>query len=153
MSASPPALLTAGAGEGTDLRRDARRWRPATGVLHVTAQAAACDDDPASSTRPATSAGRTGGCPFGSGRTEGTRWRWCCSAERGTLRRVRVDIDASRCQGHGRCYELAPRVFGEDDEGYGVVRVHEVGADQQSDVRLADLNCPEGAVLITADAP
>lgn len=56
-------------------------------------------------------------------------------------------IDPGRCQGHGRCYELAPQVFGEDDEGYGTV-LHEgtVPAAARDDARLAEANCPEAAV-------
>ncbi len=65
--------------------------------------------------------------------------------------RVRVQIDETRCQGHGRCYELAPDVFGEDAEGYGVVLQHDVPAASQDDVRLAELNCPELAVLLAED--
>ncbi len=34
---------------------------------------------------------------------------------------VKVQIDSGRCQGHGRCYDLAPELFGADDEGYGQV--------------------------------
>lgn len=47
VSASPPELLLDGAGDGTDLTRSLR-LDPAVaeGVLHVTAQAASCDDDP-----------------------------------------------------------------------------------------------------------
>ncbi|MGH9060401.1 MAG: ferredoxin, partial [Acidimicrobiales bacterium] len=36
---------------------------------------------------------------------------------------MRVQIDSQRCQGHGRCYSLAPDVYDCDDEGYGTVRV------------------------------
>jgi thiol-disulfide isomerase/thioredoxin len=46
VSASPPDLLREGAGESSDLRRTLR-LRNGQGVLHITAQAAACDDDPA----------------------------------------------------------------------------------------------------------
>jgi thiol-disulfide isomerase/thioredoxin len=46
VSASPPALLREGAGESSDLQRRLR-LRDGEGVLHITAQAAACDDDPA----------------------------------------------------------------------------------------------------------
>lgn len=63
---------------------------------------------------------------------------------------MRVAIDAARCQGHGRCYELAPEVFAEDEDGYGVVRTDGDVPDQcEEDVRLADLNCPEAAVVVT----
>ncbi len=48
VSASPPGLLVDGAGGGTELTRTLRLDPDvAEGVLHVTAQAASCDDDPA----------------------------------------------------------------------------------------------------------
>jgi ferredoxin len=34
---------------------------------------------------------------------------------------VKVQIDARSGQGHGRCYDLAPGLFGGDDEGCGAV--------------------------------
>jgi thiol-disulfide isomerase/thioredoxin len=46
VTASPPALLVTGGGPGTELEREIV-LAPGTGVLNVTAQAAACDDDPA----------------------------------------------------------------------------------------------------------
>ncbi|MDO8122022.1 NHL domain-containing thioredoxin family protein [Isoptericola sp. b490] len=47
VSASPPELLADGVGEATDLVRTLRLSPDVTeGVLHVTAQAASCDDDP-----------------------------------------------------------------------------------------------------------
>ncbi|MCL1899154.1 MAG: NHL domain-containing thioredoxin family protein [Promicromonosporaceae bacterium] len=47
VSATPPALLLAGAGDGVDLSRDLLiNPEVAAGVLHVTAKAASCDDDP-----------------------------------------------------------------------------------------------------------
>lgn len=48
VSSTPPGLLSAGAGKGTDLSRDlvlGEEFRE--GVLHVSAMAASCDDDPA----------------------------------------------------------------------------------------------------------
>jgi thiol-disulfide isomerase/thioredoxin len=47
VSASPPELLRAGAGDSAGLRRELLLGDATEGVLHVTAQAAACDDDPA----------------------------------------------------------------------------------------------------------
>jgi ferredoxin len=62
-------------------------------------------------------------------------------------RAVRVQIDPGRCQGHGRCYDLAPGLFGEDDEGYGTVLCDgAVPPDQAHDARLAVSNCPERAI-------
>jgi thiol-disulfide isomerase/thioredoxin len=46
VTASPPDLLRDGTGESTVLERTLR-LRQGQGVLHITAQAAACDDDPA----------------------------------------------------------------------------------------------------------
>ncbi|MEV0161397.1 ferredoxin [Nonomuraea fuscirosea] len=60
---------------------------------------------------------------------------------------MKLHIDPERCQGHGRCYDLAPQLFGEDDEGYGrVLGDGLVAPDQERDARLAVVNCPEQAI-------
>ena len=60
---------------------------------------------------------------------------------------MEVKINAELCQGHGRCYDLAPGLFGYDDEGYGqVLDDGTVPPDQEHAARLAVLNCPEHAV-------
>jgi ferredoxin len=65
---------------------------------------------------------------------------------------VRVQISSERCQGHGRCYDLAPELFGEDDEGYGTVLGDgTVPVDQEEAARLAVANCPERAVSLTEE--
>jgi ferredoxin len=62
---------------------------------------------------------------------------------------VKISIDQGRCQGHGRCYDLAPTLFGEDDEGYGTVLGDgTVPAGREHDARLATANCPERAITI-----
>lgn len=61
--------------------------------------------------------------------------------------RIRYDRDA--CQGHGRCYSLAPEVFDSDEEGYAVLKITgEVPAALEGDARLAADNCPEFAIEI-----
>jgi ferredoxin len=66
---------------------------------------------------------------------------------------VKVHIDAGRCQGHGRCYDLAPEVFGEDDEGYGqVLGDGLVPPAAWPQARLAALNCPEAAIDVAEEA-
>jgi ferredoxin len=64
---------------------------------------------------------------------------------------VRVQIDAGRCTGHGRCYDLVPDLFGEDEEGYATLTVLAAGGQvpegREDDVRLAAANCPESAIL------
>jgi ferredoxin len=60
---------------------------------------------------------------------------------------VKVHIDAALCQGHGRCYDLAPDAFGEDDEGYGtVLNGGLVPVGSQTQAALAVTNCPERAI-------
>jgi ferredoxin len=62
---------------------------------------------------------------------------------------VKVQIDSDRCQGHGRCYDLAPDLFGADDEGYGLVLGDGlVSPDRAQEARLAAANCPESAVIV-----
>jgi ferredoxin len=62
---------------------------------------------------------------------------------------MRVTIDESRCQGHGRCFSIAPDLFESDDLGNGVVlRDGTVAPDQERQARLAVANCPEGAVSV-----
>jgi ferredoxin len=60
--------------------------------------------------------------------------------------RIRLDNDA--CQGHGRCYSLAPELFDADDEGYAVLKVDdgEVPPGQEGNAVLAADNCPEFAI-------
>lgn len=66
---------------------------------------------------------------------------------------MRVSIDPDRCQGHGRCYDLAPELFHDDDEGYGKVNGDgTVPADRVQQARKAAANCPERAVLVAEEA-
>jgi len=63
---------------------------------------------------------------------------------------VKVQIDQERCQGHGRCYDLAPGLFGDDEEGYGqVLGDGTVSPEQERAARLAVVNCPERAIEVT----
>jgi ferredoxin len=60
---------------------------------------------------------------------------------------VKVQINSQLCQGHGRCYDLAPSLFGDDDEGYGqVLGDGIVPLGEEQDARLAVANCPERAI-------
>jgi ferredoxin len=62
---------------------------------------------------------------------------------------VKARIDAGLCQGHGRCYDLAPDLFGEDEEGYGEMLGDDVVPPQmEDDARRAALNCPEHAIVL-----
>jgi ferredoxin len=62
---------------------------------------------------------------------------------------VRVKVDSDKCQGHNRCYSLAPELFEVDDFGYATeVGDGTVPAEQESQARLAAANCPEFAITI-----
>ncbi|MFG6198391.1 ferredoxin [Nonomuraea sp. JJY05] len=66
---------------------------------------------------------------------------------------MKVQIDPGRCQGHGRCYDLAPGLFGEDGEGYGqVVGDGVVPPGEEPAARLALANCPERAIDLVEEA-
>ena len=62
---------------------------------------------------------------------------------------MKLSIDMDRCTGHGRCYTLAPEVFGADDAGYTLLLVDgDVPADLEAKARQASLNCPERAITV-----
>jgi ferredoxin len=62
---------------------------------------------------------------------------------------VKLQIDPAVCQGHGRCYDLAPDLFGDDDEGFGqVLGDGIVPPDKEQEARLAVANCPERAISL-----
>jgi ferredoxin len=66
---------------------------------------------------------------------------------------MKVHIDAGCCQGHGRCYDLAPGLFSDDEEGYGTVRGDgTVPSGKEHDAQLAAANCPEHAIAISEDS-
>lgn len=62
---------------------------------------------------------------------------------------MRVVVDGERCQGHNRCYALAPELFDVDDYGQAVVIGEGTVTDELADkAHLAVANCPEYAISI-----
>ena len=63
---------------------------------------------------------------------------------------MKITFDQAKCQGHGRCYALAPTVFDSDDEGYAVPLLENgvVPPELESAARLAADNCPEYAITV-----
>ena len=62
---------------------------------------------------------------------------------------MRVHVQPDKCQGHNRCYSIAPELFVVDDLG----NASEIGdgtvpADLEDKARLAVANCPEFAIVI-----
>ena len=63
---------------------------------------------------------------------------------------MRIRVDPARCQGHSRCYAIAPDLFDIDDYGLSSARHNgDVPADREHEARLAVRNCPEHALAIT----
>ena len=66
---------------------------------------------------------------------------------------MRVHVDQDKCQGHNRCYSLAPELFDVDDYG----NAHElndgvVAEGLEDKARHAAANCPEYAIVVEEDA-
>jgi ferredoxin len=65
---------------------------------------------------------------------------------------VKIRVDQEKCQGHNRCYALAPELFDVDDYGYAKeINDGVVPAELEDKARLAVANCPEYAIELTED--
>ena len=62
---------------------------------------------------------------------------------------MHVAIDAERCQGHARCWELCPEVFTLDEVGHGTVLIPDVPLSLEESVAKAAANCPERAIVVS----
>lgn len=66
---------------------------------------------------------------------------------------MKMEIDAHRCSGHGRCYVIAPDLFTDDDAGYGqVVGEGQVDEANHAGAERAAAGCPEQAIHIDRDS-
>ena len=61
---------------------------------------------------------------------------------------MRVLVDDDVCGGHGVCCAICPDVFELTDDGYATVRVTDVPAPLEDDVRAAVNQCPTRAISI-----
>lgn len=60
---------------------------------------------------------------------------------------VKLLVDEERCQGHGRCYAIAPDLFEiTDDYGHAAAVEAEVPDDLTEDAKDAVDSCPERAI-------
>jgi ferredoxin len=63
-----------------------------------------------------------------------------------------VRVNQALCQGHSRCYALAPELFSVDDYGLSsAVDGGAIPAELEDKARLAVANCPEYAIEIVED--
>ncbi len=62
---------------------------------------------------------------------------------------MKIRLDREACQGHNRCYALAPELFDVDDEGYAVLLVTgDVPTTLEDKAQLCADNCPEFAIEV-----
>lgn len=61
-----------------------------------------------------------------------------------------IRVDAEKCQGHNRCYAIAPELFDVDDYGAATeLNDGVVPEGLEEKAELAEANCPEHAITIT----
>jgi len=64
---------------------------------------------------------------------------------------MKIKYDSSKCEGHNRCYSLAPEIWDVDDEGYAILTIEgDVPAELEEKAQLTADNCPEYAIEIEA---
>jgi ferredoxin len=61
---------------------------------------------------------------------------------------MRAIVDHERCNGHGRCFAVAPHLFDVDDDGYSVVDELAISVDDEDDAREAAGACPSQAIQL-----
>jgi ferredoxin len=61
-------------------------------------------------------------------------------------------VDQDRCEGHNRCYSIAPDLFELDDLGMSsATGSGKVPSGMEAAARRAEANCPEHAVIVSSD--
>lgn len=63
---------------------------------------------------------------------------------------MKIRIDPALCAGHARCWETAPGLLVDDEDGRGAVRdpAASIPAALEEDARKAASVCPERAVIL-----
>jgi ferredoxin len=65
---------------------------------------------------------------------------------------MKIKVESEKCQGHNRCFVVAPDLFELDEYGYA----HEVNEGvvppgEEEKARLAVANCPEQAIIVVEE--
>ncbi|MEZ0355237.1 ferredoxin [Mycobacterium sp. SA01] len=64
---------------------------------------------------------------------------------------MRVRLERAKCAGHAQCYAVNPDLFPIDDDGYSVLKPHEVDPADAGVIRDGASSCPELALIIEDD--
>ena len=64
---------------------------------------------------------------------------------------MKLHVDGDLCQGHGRCYAMAPDLLEPDDEGFVTIKGSSVDVPpgQEDAARRAQNACPEDAISLS----
>ena len=66
---------------------------------------------------------------------------------------MRLEIDWTRCDGHGLCGQLLPESISLDEHGFPILRAHHVDDDLLPHARRAVAACPRLALRLERLAP
>jgi ferredoxin len=61
---------------------------------------------------------------------------------------MRIIVHRDRCQGHARCWAVAPEIFALDEEGYIMPGDLEVAVEDEKNAWRGAKSCPERALEI-----
>jgi ferredoxin len=65
---------------------------------------------------------------------------------------VKIHVEEEKCQGHNRCFVVAPELFELDDFGYAhETNDGDVPPELEEKARLAVANCPENAIIVVEE--
>lgn len=64
---------------------------------------------------------------------------------------MKVHVNSEICAGFGICLGIAPEVFELHEDGYAVVLVSEVKAEDEDMMRRAASQCPAQAIYLTEE--
>jgi ferredoxin len=64
---------------------------------------------------------------------------------------MKVRLERGKCAGHAQCYAIEPELFPIDDEGYSILKEHNVGPGDEQITRAGVAACPELALVIEED--
>lgn len=61
---------------------------------------------------------------------------------------MRVVVDHERCEGHGRCFAVAPAFYDVDDDGYSALDDVTVEPGMEDAAREGAAACPRQAITV-----
>jgi ferredoxin len=63
---------------------------------------------------------------------------------------MRVVVDHERCEGHSRCFAVAPSVYDVDDDGYSTIDDATIAPGMEDAAREGAAACPRQAITVVS---